>query len=136
MKTNGRAAIATRLMVVLHYLKFTYDPSDEAVVNSWVENPYWQFLSGMKYFQHKMPIDPSSMSRWRSRISSTGAEELLKETIKTGFRLKAIKKSQLKRVIVDSTAQEKNIRFPTDARLYNRTRERFDHGYRGHDYQG
>ncbi|MCB2182262.1 MAG: hypothetical protein KQH63_09575 [Desulfobulbaceae bacterium] len=71
-----------------------------------------------------MPIDPSSMSRWRHRVGESGAEELLKETIKAGLTLKAIKKSQLKRVNVDSTVQEKDIRFPTDARLYNRARER------------
>ena len=121
---NGRAAISTRLMVALHYLKFTHDLSDEAVVSGWVENPYWQYLSGMKYFQHKMVINPSSMTRWRKRIGKAGAEELLKETIKAGLTIKAIKKSQLQRVNIDSTVQEKDIRFPTDARLYNRARER------------
>ncbi len=29
---NGRPAISTRLMVALHYLKYTYDLSDEDVV--------------------------------------------------------------------------------------------------------
>jgi len=38
------------------------------------------------------------MSRWRKRIKESGAEELLKETIEAGLRLKAIKKSQLKSV--------------------------------------
>jgi len=38
--------------------------------------------------------------------------------------LKAVKVSQLARVNVDSTVQEKDIRFPTDARLYDRARER------------
>lgn len=121
---NGRSGISTRLMVSLHYLKFTYDLSDEVVVSKWVENPYWQYLSGMKYFEHKVPIDPSSMSRWRTRIGSSGAEELLQATVQAGLKLKAIKKSQLKRINVDSTVQEKDIRFPTDARLYNRARER------------
>ena len=37
--------------------------------------------------------------------------------------MKIIKKTQLKRVNVDTTVQEKNIRFPTDARLYDRARE-------------
>lgn len=121
---NGRPGISTRLMVALHYLKFTYDLSDEAVVKGWVENPYWQYFSGMKWFEHELPIDPSSMTRWRKRIGSEGAEELLKETIKAGLKLKAVKKTQLKRVNVDTTVQEKNVRFPTDARLYDRARER------------
>lgn len=121
---NGRPGISTRLMVSLHYLKFTYDLSDEAVVAGWVENPYWQYFSGMKYFEHDLPIDPSSMTRWRGRISEAGAEELLKETIEAGLKLKAVKPSQLKRLNVDTTVQEKNIRFPTDSRLYDRARER------------
>jgi IS5 family transposase len=121
---NGRPAISTRLMVALHYLKYTHNLSDDDVVAGWVENPYWQFLSGMKWFEHKMPIHPSSMSRWRKRIGDSGAEELLKQTIEAGLKLKAVKPHQLKRINVDTTVQEKEIRFPTDARLYDRARQR------------
>ena len=121
---TGRPGISTRLMVALHYLKYTHDLSDEAVLRGWVENPYWQYLSGMRFFEHEMPIDPSSMSRWRRRIGEAGAEELLRETIQAGLRLQIIKPSQLKRVNVDTTVQEKHIRFPTDARLYDRMRQR------------
>lgn len=120
----GRPAISTRLMVSLHYLKYTHDLSDEAVVRGWVENPYWQYLSGMEFFEHETPIDPSSMSRWRRRVGEAGGEELLKQTIEAGLRLKVIKPSQLKRVNVDTTVQQKHIRFPTDARLYDRMRQR------------
>lgn len=120
---TGRPGISTRLMVALSYLKYAFDLSDEAVVLGWVENPYWQYLSGMIYFEHKVPIDPSSMSNWRKRIGIEGVEELLKETIQVGLNLKMIKPSQLKRVNVDTTVQEKDIRFPTDSRLYDRMRE-------------
>jgi IS5 family transposase len=121
---NGRAAISTRLMVALHYLKYTHNLSDDDVVAGWVENPYWQHFSGMKYFEHEAPIHPSSMCRWRKRIGDAGAEQLLKQTIEAGLKLKAIKQFQLKRVNVDTTVQEKEARFPTDARLYDRARER------------
>ncbi len=121
---KGRPAISTRLMIALHYFKYTFDLSDEDVLLGWVENPYWQYFSGMKYFEHKFPINPSSMTRWRKRIGENGAEELLKQTIDAGLKLKAIKITQLKRVNVDTTVQEKDIRFPTDARLYDRARER------------
>ncbi len=121
---NGRPGVSTRLMVSLHYLKYTNDLSDEEVVSDWVENPYWQYFSGMKWFEHELPIDPSSMTRWRKRIGEAGAEELLKETIEAGLKLKAVKAFQLKRVNVDTTVQEKEVRFPTDARLYDRSRER------------
>ena len=121
---NGRPGVSTRLMVALHYLKYTHNLSDEDVVAAWVENPYWQYFSGMKWFEHKLPIDPSSMTRWRKRIGEAGAEELLKETIEAGLKLKAVKSFQLKRVNIDTTVQEKEIRFPTDARLYDRARQR------------
>mgnify|MGYP001822386926 FL=1 len=58
---NGRPAISTWLMVAPHYLKYTHNLSDEDVVVGWAENPYWQYFSGMKYFEHKVPIHPSSM---------------------------------------------------------------------------
>ena len=121
---NGRPGVSTRLMVALHYLKYTHNLSDEDVVASWIENPYWQYFSGMKWFEHELPINPSSMTRWRKRMGEAGAEELLKETIKAGLKLKAVKSFQLKRVNIDTTVQEKEIRFPTDARLYDRARQK------------
>ena len=121
---NGRPGVSTRLMVALHYLKYTHNLSDEEVVACWVENPYWQYFSGMKWFEHDVPIDPSSMTRWRKRIGEAGAEGLLRETLEAGLKIKAVKPHQLKRVNVDTTVQEKEIRFPTDARLYDRARQR------------
>lgn len=121
---TGAPGRSTRLMVALHYLKYQHDLSDEAVVQHWVENPYWQHFSGGQFFQHELPIDPSSMTRWRLRLGEAGAEAMLKETIQTGLRMKVITPTQLKRVNVDTTVQTKAVRYPTDARLYNRARER------------
>src|SRR5690606_26396854 len=120
----GRPPAPTRLLVALHYLKFSSDLSDEAVLAAWVENSYWQFFSGEKFFQHEPPIDPSSMSRWRTRVGDAGAEQLLKESIQAGLRLNLIKASQVARVNVDTTVMEKNVRHPTDARLLDRAREK------------
>ena len=64
------------------------------------------------------------MSRWRGKAGQAGAEELLEQTIRTGVKMKAIKASQLERVNVDTTVQEKHVRYPTDSRLYDRARER------------
>jgi transposase, IS5 family len=120
---EGRPAIPTRLMVSLHYLKYTHDLSDEDTVALWVENPYWQYFSGRQHFEHKLPIDPSSMTRWRKRVGVDGAEALLSQTIQTALDQKHLKRAQCQRVNVDTTVQTKDIRFPTDARLYDRMRE-------------
>lgn len=121
---NGAPGVSTRLMVALHYLKYQHDLSDESVVQHWVENPYWQHFSGEQFFQHEVPINPSSMTRWRLRLGEAGAEAMLKETIETAVRMKAITPTQVKRVNVDTTVQTKAVRYPTDARLYGRARER------------
>lgn len=82
----GRPAKPTRLMVGLSYLKHIYDLSDEAVCERWRENPYWQFLCGREYFEHELPCDPSSLTRWRNRIGPAGMEKLLAVGIKAGLR--------------------------------------------------
>jgi IS5 family transposase len=122
--SHGAPGLSTRLMVALHYLKYQQDLSDEDVVALWVENPYWQHFSGMRYFQHSVPIDPSSMTRWRKRLGEAGAEQMLRATIDAGVRMRAVRPADLKRVNVDTTVQTKAVRFPTDGRLYQRMRER------------
>ena len=116
---TGRPAIPTRLMVGLHYLKHAYQLSDEEVVAQWVENPYWQHLCGGKYFEHALPIDPSSMTRWRQKIAAAGAEQMLAETIAAGLQTKLLRPQSLQRVVVDTTVQEKAVAYPTDGKLYD-----------------
>ena len=65
---KGRPATPSRLVAGLLYLQHAFKLSDEAVVARWVENPYYQHFTGETFFQHRPPIDPSSLSRWRGRI--------------------------------------------------------------------
>ena len=46
---NGRPGLPTRLMVGLHYIKHTYNLSDEAVLQGFVESPQWQYFCGSEY---------------------------------------------------------------------------------------
>ena len=117
-KPVGRKAKPTRLMVGLHYLKHVYDLSDDDVVERWVENPYWQYFCGFEFFQHELPIDPSTMSRWRKRIGPEGMEGVLKATVEVALSAGAVKASSLERISVDTTVQPKAIAHPTDSRLY------------------
>jgi IS5 family transposase len=118
----GRPGLPVRLLVALHYLKHAFDMSDEEVVMRWVENPYWQYCCGEEYFQHRLPLDGSQMSRFRGRIGEAGCELMLKLTVATGLATKTVSERSLSQVTVDTTVQEKATAFPTDARLYHKAR--------------
>jgi transposase, IS5 family len=118
----GRPGLPTRLIVGLHYLKHTFNESDESVVERFLENPYWQYFCGFEYFQHILPLDPSSLVRWRKRLGPDKLEKLLVETLETAKRGKLLIPRHVERVNVDTTVQEKAVAFPTDARLYQKTR--------------
>ena len=120
----GRPATPTRLVAGLFYLQHAFRLSDEAVVARWAENPYWQHFCGETFFQHRLPIDPSSMTRWRNRIGEEGVEWLLTETIRAGQRAGTVQDDHLKKVTVDTTVMEKNIAHPTDARLHEVARRK------------
>jgi IS5 family transposase len=113
----GAPAKAIRLMVGLHYLKHTFDESDESVVAKWVENPYWQYFCGFEYMQHECPIHPTSMTKWRQRVGEERLTLMLQATVSVAVQEKYVRKSELKHVNVDTTVQEKNITYPTDSKL-------------------
>ena len=119
----GRPGLPTRLMVGLHLLKHVFNLSDEVVCARWVENPYYQHFCGFDYFRHDLPVDRSSMTRWRERIGPAGMEVLLKATIAAGLDGGVVAAKELERVTVDTTVQPKAVTHPSDARLYHRGRE-------------
>jgi transposase, IS5 family len=119
----GRPPLPTRLMAGLSILKHSYDLSDEALCERWLENPYYQFFCGEEFFQHRLVFDRSSLTRWRQRMGEEKLQALLQESLSVAAKTGAIKPKDLNRIIVDTTVQPKNVMFPTDARLLNRARE-------------
>lgn len=115
----GRPSVPIRRMVGLLLLKHIYNLSDEAIVDRWIENPYWQYFSGEKVFQIQKPFDPTEFIHFRNRIGKEGAEKLLKVSVQLFG-----KEAQEKEVLIDSTVQEKNITYPTDAKLHKRIIEK------------
>lgn len=84
----------------------------------WVENPYYQHLTGEVFFQHRPPIDPSSLTRWRGRIGEEGVEWLLTQTIRARQKSSAIDEDSVKRVTIDIEDDQKmgvGPDFPTEA---------------------
>jgi IS5 family transposase len=82
----GRPGRPTRLMVGLHLLKHMDGLSDEAVCARFLDSPYARLFCGETYFQHGLPLDRSSMTRWRQRIGAERLEVLLAESLAAAQR--------------------------------------------------
>src|SRR5215212_1311348 len=120
----GQPPLPTRLMAGLAILKHLHDLSDEVLCERWIENPYFQLFCGEEFFQHRLPFERSSLTRWRQRMGEARLGALLQESLSVATRTGAAKPADFRQVIVDTTVQEKAIAFPTDAKLMHRARER------------
>jgi len=116
--TNGRPGADSRVVVGLFYLKSAFNLSDEQLLARWVENPYWQWFCGFRTMQHEPPIDPTTLTRWHSRLGAEKLGLLLKQTLEIARDRKLLKRRDLADVNVDTTVEPKAIAFPTDSRLY------------------
>ncbi len=112
---KGRPAQPIRLMVGLLTLKQLRNLSDEAVVERWVENGYYQFFCGEVFFQWEMPCHPTDLVYFRRRIGSEGIEKIFQASIELHGA-----KAMEAEVLIDTTVQEKNITFPTDSKIYKK----------------
>jgi IS5 family transposase len=130
---KGRPGLRTRLMVGLHLLKHMEGLSDEDVCTRWVENPYWQDFCGETFFQHRLVLDRSSLSRWRGRVGPDNFELLLAETLRVAMNSGALDKRACERVTVDTTVQTKAVAHPTDAHLLLRAIEHLNREARKHN---
>ena len=112
---NGRPAKPIRLMVGLLILKHIRNISDESVVEQWGENLYYQYFCGNQEFVASVPCEASELVHFRKRIGEQGIELILKESIRINGE-----DSNDDQVSVDTTVQEKNIPFPTEAKWHKK----------------
>jgi len=61
--------LPTRLMAGLAILKHTYDLSDQALCDRWVENPYFQYFCGEEFFRKRFPAPTLILARGMSQAS-------------------------------------------------------------------
>ena len=109
---TGQPAMPIRLMVGSLLLKRLYNHGDETLAEAWVMNPYMQFFCGEAHFQHEFPCDPSDFVHFRKRIGEEGIGLIFSYSVNIHGN-----KAKSKKVLSDSTVQENNTTFPTDAKL-------------------
>ncbi len=115
---NGRPCKPIRLMCGLLILKHLRNLSDESVVEQWSENAYYQYFCGEHEFVPSFPCNASELVHFRKRIGEQGIELILAESIRVNDDDPSGKGD--KTAFIDTTVQEKNITYPTDAKLHRK----------------
>lgn len=105
-------------MCGLLILKHLRNVSDESVVLQWSENAYYQYFCGQLEFLPKEPCEASDLVHFRNRIGEEGMEVILSESIRVNTDNDD--EDHFNTAFIDSTVQEKNITYPTDAKLHKK----------------
>lgn len=113
---TGAPSHHLRKMIGITLLQRIYNLSDERVVESWIENPYFQYFCREAVLQWQQPCAASDLVHFRKRLGKKGIQALFALSV----HMHANKLAKAKQVLVDTTVQEKNITFPTDAKLYKK----------------
>jgi IS5 family transposase len=110
---TGNPSHPIRFMVGCLLLKHLYNLGDETLASAWIMNPYMQHFCGRVFFEHQFPCDPSNFVHFRKRIGEKGIEKIFSYSV----RMHDAKTSTSNFVLSDTTVQENNTTFPTDAKL-------------------
>ena len=110
---KGNASHPIRFMVGCLLLKHLYNLGDETLEKAWIMNPYMQYFCGRVFFEHEFPCDPSNLVHFRKRIGEKGIEKIFAYSV----RMHDVKTKTSNFVLSDTTVQENNTTFPTDAKL-------------------
>jgi len=112
--SKGAPSVPIRTMVGCLLLKYLYNLSDERLPEQWVCNVYFQYFCGGIFFEHHFPFDPSDFVHFRGRVGEEGISKIFAYSV----RLHGSEVSkQAKFVLSDTTVQENNTTFPTDAKM-------------------
>lgn len=110
---TGNPSHPIRFMVGCLLLKHLYNLGDETLASAWIMNPYMQYFCGRVFFEHQFPCDPSNFVHFRKRIGEEGIAKIFSYSV----RMHDAKTSTSNFVLSDTTVQENNTTFPTDAKL-------------------
>ena len=124
IKQFGRNKKDHRVMLALSMLQAMYNGSDSFTEEELKENIYWQYFCGYEYLQKDLDVSEATIRRFRNDLGEEGYNEILKELLRIGLKVGALKKKDLESVIIDTTVQIKNIKHPHDVYLMETAREK------------
>ena len=111
----GQRSVPIRLIVGCLILKHLKNLGDETLAKAWIENPYMQYFCGMRCFEYRFPFDPSDFCHFRKRIGDAGFEKIFAYSVRLHGKDASVQRSSWH--LSDTTVQENNTTFPTDAKM-------------------
>lgn len=128
---RGAASIPARVAVGALILKHMTNQTDEEIIESIRENPYFQYFLGYSSFTDRQVFTPSLFVSIRRRLGAESVESLVeslrqpaaqsREAAEAGSVESASNSGTL---MVDATVSPADIRYPTDGDLLNGCREK------------
>lgn len=97
-------------MVGCFLLKQLHSLGDERIAESWFRDVFFQYFCCGEFFEYKFPFAPSDFVHFRNRIGEDGVGKIIYLHEKQVPR-------ESRFVLSDTTVQENNTPFPTDAKL-------------------
>ena len=111
---KGAPSVPIRTMVGCLMLKHLYNIGDEKIPEYWVRDVYFQYFCGGVFFEHRFPFDPSDFVHFRKRVGESGIAKIFSYSVHLhGSEVP----KQAKFVLSDTTVQENNTTFPTEAKM-------------------
>lgn len=99
-------------MVGLLVLKQLENLSDENVVLAFKRNPYYQYFCGHPSYIANVPCNATELVHFSKRIGMQGINTIFSMSVALHG-----KQANETTVLIDTTVQEKNITYPTNAKL-------------------
>jgi IS5 family transposase len=118
---KGAPCVPIRTMVGCLLLKHLYNLGDEKIPEHRVQNVYFQYFCGGVFFEHEFPFHPTCFVHFRNRIGEAGVGKIFGYSVHL-HGSEVVR--QAKFVLSDTTVQENNTTFPTDAKLCKKVIDR------------
>ena len=101
IKKFGRDRKSHRVMLALLMLQAMYNGSDSFTEDELMENMYWQYFCGYEYLIKDPAVSEATIRRFRNMIGEDGYNEIMKELLRVGIKIGALKKKDLASVIIE-----------------------------------
>ena len=124
IKDKGRPKHPTRFMVALLMLQVLQNEFDKGTSETLEENIVWQYFCGIRYLSDLYSVSEKSIRTFRNDIAEKGLNIIINELLKTAIEIGLVKKKSVEHIIVDTTVQQKNIQYPHQANLLEKSREK------------